>query len=115
MIVTQEDCDHALRRLDAPAAETGGASETVLSAIRVIDGDGTFRLTAPLPPSQRREVTVDLAPGALRVRSGPVSRWVPLPPDALVDQAVVQTSEEALTVSMPVRERRAKRHLIYVW
>ena len=115
MIVTQEDCDHALRRLDAPAAETASASETLLTAIRVSDGDGTFRLTAPLPPSQRSDVTVDLAPGALKVRSGSVSRWVPLPPDALVDQAVVQTSEDALTVSMPVRERRASRHLVYVW
>ena len=117
MIVTLDDCEYAMRRLaGAQTAEDGAeAAEQMLPAIQVVDGDGQFRLTAPLPPLPRPDVTVDLAPGALKISNGRVSRWVPLPPDALLDHAVVQTCEDSLTVSMPTKERRASRHLVYVW
>jgi hypothetical protein len=116
MIVTLDDCDYAMRRLAGTPAQDGAeVAEQMLPAVRVVDGDGQFRLTASLPPPPRPDVTVDLAAGALKISCGRVSRWVPLPPDALFDHAVVQTSEDSLTVSMPTRERRACRHLVYVW
>lgn len=118
MILTVDDCEYAMQRLSmAACAETEERqpASDELQAIQVTDGEGQFRLTAPLSATTRHDVAIDLAPGALRVRSGSVTRWVPLPPDALLDQAVVKASDESLTVFMPLRERRPSRHLVYVW
>lgn len=117
MIVTVDDCEYAVQRsaMDAAveAKDRQGVAGDELCAIQAQDGDGQFRLTAAL--SGAAQASIDLAPGALRIRSGSVSRWVPLPNDALPDQAVVRTTDESLTVFMPVRERRTSRHLVYVW
>jgi hypothetical protein len=122
MIVSVRDCDYTMRRgaMDhADDADEGAAREGTMSdglqAVQVLEGDGQFRLTAALSPGQRSRVTVDVTPGALKISSGSVSRWVPLPDDALLDHAVVRTSDEALSVVMPVKGRRANRHRVYVW
>jgi len=60
-------------------------------------------------------VTVDISRGALRLQSGRVSRWVPVPEDALVDQAVIVRSDDTLTVTIPERERRSRRNIVHVW
>lgn len=123
MIFT-EDYTEATPRLDGVGDDEAGcdqawmpqseADHDGLSVIRVSDGDGQFLLTAPLS-GEPFDVTVDIAPGALRLRSGRISRWVPLPVDALVDHAVIQHSDETLTVTIPERERRCRRHIIHVW
>jgi hypothetical protein len=89
-------------------------SSPVLSVIQVSEGDGEFILRAALT-SESPGVTVDIARGALGLRSGRISRWVPLPEDALVDQAVIVRSEESLTVTIPERERRSRRNIVHVW
>jgi len=105
---------------EAQATQVGllpsSAVPSVLSVIEVSDGDGKFVLTtafsaADAPPG----VTVDIVPGALRLKSGRTSRWVPLPEDALLDQAVIEQSEQALTVTIPERNRRIRRNIVHVW
>ena len=118
MIVTMDDCEYAMQRLPMGTyadSEEGQSARDELQAIQVTERDGQFRLTASRSATTGRDVAIDLAPGALRVRSGSVSRWVPLPADALPDQAVVEATGESLTVCMPLRERRPSRHLVYVW
>jgi hypothetical protein len=44
-----------------------------------------------------------------------VERRVPLSADVLWDHAVVQVAAEGVTVTMPVKERRIRRHVVYVW
>jgi hypothetical protein len=51
----------------------------------------------------------------LRLRCGRTCRWVPVPSDALVNEAVVQMMDGLLTVAIPVRERRKVRHVVHVW
>ena len=89
-------------------------SSAGLSVIQVSEGEGEFILRAALT-SEPPGVTVDITHGALRLRSGRISRWVPLPEDALVDQAVIVRSEESLTVTIPERERRSRRNIVHVW
>jgi len=104
------------------AGHTGGSSvsgeaqaHAGLSPIQVADGDGKFYVATSLSQDEYKRVSVDFVPGALRICSGVLSRLVALPLDALVDQAVVHKSDNALTVSIPVKERRRSRHIIYVW
>ncbi len=93
---------------------TSAAAVESLSVIRVSDGEGQFQLSTPWTGTGR-EVAVDITPGHLRLRSGRISRWVPLPDDVLVDQAVIRHSAEWLTVTIPEKERRQRRDLIHVW
>jgi len=83
-----------------------------LSVVQISDGDGKFVLTTADPPLG---VTVDIAAGALRLKSGRTVRWLALPEDALVDQAVIERSEEALVVTIPERNRRSRRNIVHVW
>lgn len=115
MILAGDDCMHALRRLRPIDGEAGGAGEGGgLQTIHVTEGDGQFRLRVSIS-SEEEPISVDLAPGALRLSNGLVSRWVPLPADAIPDRAVVQRAAGALTVCMPVKERRPRRNRAYVW
>jgi hypothetical protein len=112
-------------QLDGPEDEDAQDSEhagfmplspalSALSVVRISQGDGKFVLTTawPDPPLG---ITVDIAAGALRLKSGRTSRWLPLPHDALVDQAVIERSEEALVVTIPERNRRNRRNIVHVW
>lgn len=100
MIVTLDDCQHAKERLAIDwSEEPGSSSQVFLPTIQVADGGGAFTVTASLSGAERPNVTVDVTPGALHIRSGSVLRRVPLPHDALLDQAVVQISDELLTIS----------------
>lgn len=94
--------------------DPSGEAQEGLSTIRVSDGDGRFLLTVPLIGAAPH-VAVDIAPGTLRLCYGRISRYVCLPDDALLDQAVIQHSEDTLTVTIPERERRNCRHIIHVW
>ena len=87
---------------------------SALSVVRISQGDGKFVLTTALPDPPLG-ITVDIAAGALRLKSGRTTRWLPLPHDALVDQAVIERSEEALMVTIPERNRRSRRNIVHVW
>lgn len=86
-----------------------------LTIVRVTQEGGLFLLTAPLSREEQGRLQVDMAPDALLIRNGRVSRWVPVPEDALLDEAVVQMSEGLLTVSIPVQDRGKVRHAVHVW
>jgi len=109
--VDDEETPHPERAFTSPLSLLPSAA---LSVIQVSEGDGEFILTAALsaePPT----VTVDISRGALRLQSGRISRWVPVPEDALVDQAVIVRSDDTLTVTIPERERRSRRNIVHVW
>jgi hypothetical protein len=96
---------------DTPYEIDGGG----LTTVRITEGEGRYLLTATLSNAEQAHVTVDIAPAALRLRTGQVSRWVPIPLDALVDEAAVHIADRLLSVSIPLREWRQVRHVVHVW
>lgn len=86
-----------------------------LTTVRVTEDRGLFLLTAALSDEEFGCVQVDMAPDALLIRNGRVNRWVPVPSDALLDEAVVHMSHGLLTVSIPVQDREKIRHVVHVW
>ncbi len=95
-----------------PSAEKSAGGLTV---VQVREGEGRFLLTAALADQETAGASVDLTGDALGLRVGRIVRWVTVPPDALVDEAVVHVSEGVLSVSIPLRVGRKVRHVLHVW
>jgi HSP20 family molecular chaperone IbpA len=108
--IEEDGCDRDGGPVSGSEASTGG-----LTTVRVMEGEGQFLLTAAVSREEQDHITVDMAPHNLRLRSGRTNRWVPLPSDALVNEAVVQMTDGLLTVAIPVPERRKLRHVVHVW
>jgi hypothetical protein len=106
-----EEAERMAARWPQGPEETCGG----LTTIQVEEGQGQFRLTACLSKEEQAHVRVDMAPRALRICSGRVHRWVPLPEDVLAHEAVVLVCDGLLTVSMPMTERPKIRHVVHVW
>jgi hypothetical protein len=128
MMLTFSDCDRANQEaVDEqsgveenwcikekwPAVDQGALGG--LTTVRITQEHGLFLLTAPLSPEEQGHLQVDMTSDALLIRNGRVSRWVPVPQDALLDEAVVQLSEGLLMVSIPVQDRGKVRHVVHVW
>lgn len=95
-----------------PSADESAGGLTV---VQVREGEGRFLLTAALADKETAEASVDLTRDALGLRVGRIVRWVAVPRDALVDEAVVHVSEGLLSVSIPLRGGRKLRHVLHVW
>ena len=101
-------------RLSISKAEKWDESDR-LSLIRICENEGQWKLSVVLPAWDDTPATVEVRPPGLLIKSGPVSRWVPLPPDAFVERAIINVSDGDLTVAMPVRSARGRRNLVHVW
>jgi hypothetical protein len=95
-----------------PSADESAGGLTV---VQVREGEGRFLLTAALAATETAGASVDLTRDALGLRVGRIVRWVAVPRDALVDEAVVHVSEGLLSVSIPLRIGRKVRHVLHVW
>jgi hypothetical protein len=95
-----------------PSADESAGGLTV---VQVREGEGRFLLTAALADKETAGASVDLTRDALGLRVGRIVRWVAVPRDALVDEAVVHVSEGLLSVSIPLRVGRKVRHVLHVW